>query len=47
VFGSGDVIYQTVSTARTRATLSVQLDLSPSEPEGPVADGLAAGGRPA
>ena len=33
VFGSGDVAFEPVSVARTRVTLSVQLDLSPSEPD--------------
>jgi len=32
VFGSGDVRFESVSVARTRVTLSVQLDLSPSDP---------------
>ncbi len=31
VFGSGDVTFEPVSVARTRVTLSVQLDLSPSD----------------
>ena len=36
VFGSGDVAFEPVSAARTRVTLSVQLDLSPSaEATGP------------
>ena len=32
VFGSGDVIFEPLSVARTRVTLSVRLDLSPSDP---------------
>jgi len=31
VCGSGDVTFEPVSVARTRVTLSVQLDLSPSD----------------
>jgi len=31
VFGSGDVTFEPVSVARTRVTLSVHLDLSPSD----------------
>jgi hypothetical protein len=31
VFGSGDVTFEPVSVARTRVTLSVQLDLLPSD----------------
>jgi hypothetical protein len=32
VCGSGDVAFEPVSVARTRVTLSVQLDLAPSDP---------------
>jgi hypothetical protein len=32
VFGSGDVTFEPVSVARTRVTLSVKLDMSPSDP---------------
>jgi hypothetical protein len=32
VFGSGDVAFEPVSVVRTRVTLSVQLDLAPSDP---------------
>ena len=33
VMGAGDVAFEAVSVARTRVTLSVQLDLQPSHPE--------------
>lgn len=33
VMGSGDVTFEAVSVARTRVTLSVKLDLQPSDPD--------------
>jgi hypothetical protein len=40
VMGAGDVAFEAVSVGRTRVTLSVQLDLQPSEPEtGPEVEG--------
>jgi hypothetical protein len=33
VMGAGDVTFEAVSVARTRVTLSVTLDLQPSDPE--------------
>ena len=40
VMGAGDVPFEAVSVARTRVTLSVQLDLQPSDPEtGPEVEG--------
>jgi hypothetical protein len=33
VMGAGDVAFEAVSVARTRVTLSVQLELQPSEPD--------------
>jgi hypothetical protein len=32
VLGSGEVVFEPVDTARTRVTLSVELDLAPSDP---------------
>ncbi len=32
VIGAGDISFESVSVARTRVTLSVQLDLQPSDP---------------
>jgi hypothetical protein len=40
VMGAGDVAFEAVSVGRTRVTLSVQLDLQPSDPEtGPEVEG--------
>jgi len=40
VMGAGDVAFEAVSAGRTRVTLSVQLDLEPSDPEtGPEVEG--------
>ena len=40
VMGAGDVHFEAVSVSRTRVTLSVQLDLQPSDPEtGPEVEG--------
>ncbi len=33
VMGAGDISFEAVSVARTRVTLSVQLDLQPSDPD--------------
>lgn len=33
VMGAGDVTFESVSVARTRVTLSLKLDLQPSDPE--------------
>jgi uncharacterized membrane protein len=33
VMGSGDVTFEPVSVARTKVTLSLELDLQPSDPE--------------
>lgn len=40
VMGAGDVVFEAVSVGRTRVTLSVKLDLQPSDPEtGPEVEG--------